>query len=163
MARDVKESNVLSRWGVLAVGQADKEAKFFKLVREELKTRGWPFDIEEVDVGSGWFGRRQKYLETEQDKLVAYIGAEAIGRDCYFGWSLTLYEPGLLKKAVAMAGGVPAAIFQVLDFNQANSARAFATSLNYAVQAAVDVVMDEAGLDVSKINREATGLLGSLI
>lgn len=163
MAKEVKESNVISRWGVLVEGQAGKEGQFYKLVQERMKARGWPFSVEQVDVGGGFFGRGQPYLETKSGKLVAYIGGESIGRDAYLGWSLTLSEPGLFKKAVAAAGGVTAAIFQEMNFNEANSARAFATSLNYAVQEAVDALMDAAGLDKSNVNREVSGMLGRLI
>lgn len=165
MAKDVKEINVLSRWGVLVVGQAKKESKFYEMVTKTLKSREWPFPVQMAEVGAGWFGRRATYLETKgpDGKLVAYVGAETIGRDIYLHWSLTLQEPGLIKKALAAGGGFSAGIFQEVDFNQANSARAFATSLNHAVQEAVDLILDEAGIDKSKIDREASGVLGRLL
>ncbi len=159
---DVKESNVISRWGVLVEGNAGKEGRFFQLVQERLNKRNWPYQVKQVDIGGGFFaGKGQPYLETKSGdgKLVAYIGGESIGRDAFLGWSLTLAEPGWFAKAAASAGGISAAIFQQLNFNQANSARAFATSLNYAVQEAVDTLLDDAGIDKSKIDRKVSGLL----
>ena len=156
---DVKESNVISRWGVLVEGLAGKENRFFSLVQERLKQRSWPFPVKEVNVGSGFFAQGKPYLETKSGKLVAYMGGETIGKDTYLGWSLTLAEPGMFAKAVSAAGGFSATVFQAMSFNEANSARAFATSLNYAVQEAVDVLLDEAGLDKSKIDRKVSGLL----
>jgi hypothetical protein len=158
---DVKESNVISRWGVLVEGHASKESRFFQVVQEGLKRRNWPYPVKSVEVGGGFFGKGLPYLETKSGdgKLVAYIGGETIGRDAYLGWSLTLAEPGWFAKAAASAGGISSAIFQQLNFNQANSARAFATSLNYAVQEAIDTLMDEAGLDKSQVDRKVSGLL----
>lgn len=165
MAKNVKEINVISRWGVLVLGEAGKEQRFFSLVQRVLEERGWPFPVKLEDVGEGWFGVKKQYLETKgpYGKLVAYVGAETIGRDIYLNWSLTLDEPGLFKKAVAAGGGFAAEIFQAVNFNQANAARAFASSLNHAVQQAADVILDEAGADKSKVNREAQGILGRLI
>ena len=163
MARKVLESNVISRWGVLAEGQAGQEGRFFELVEQRLDERGWPYPVRSVDVGGGFFSSGQPYLETKAGKLVAFIGAESIGKDSYFGWSLTLAEPGLFKKAAAAAGGISAAVFQRMTFNEANSARAFASALNTSVQEAVDTIMDEAGLDKTKVSREASGILGRLI
>lgn len=163
MAKDVREINVISRWGILVEGQAGKESRLFQLVQERLQQRKWPFPVQMVDVGGGFFGKGHPYLETKSGKLAAYIGGETIGADSYMGWSLTLTEPGLFKKAAAAVGGVSATIFQEMNFNEANSARAFATSLNYAVQEAIDVLLDETGQDKSHIDREATGLLGRLI
>lgn len=158
--RDVKESNVISRWGVLVQGLAGKEKRFFDLVRSRLNEQGWPYPVTQIEVGGGLFsGAGKFYLETKSGKLVAYIGGESIGKNIYLGWSLTLEEPGWFAKAAASAGGISAAIFQQLNFNQANSARAFATSLNYAVQEAVDILLDDAGLDKSKIDRKVSGLL----
>ena len=84
---DVKESNVISRWGVLVEGHADKEGRFFELVQQHLKQRAWPYPVQKVDVGGGFFsGRGQPYLETKSGdgKLVAYIGGETIGTGCLF-------------------------------------------------------------------------------
>lgn len=159
---DVKESNVISRWGVLVIDHAGKEDQFFQLVQDRLTKRDWPFQLRKVEIGGGFFGGRGKpYLETKSGdgKLVAYIGGESVGRDAYLGWSLTLAEPGWFKQAAASAAGISAAIFQQLNFNQANSARAFATALNYAVQEAVDVLLDEAGIDKSTIDRKISGML----
>jgi len=102
-------------------------------------------------------------IVTKAGKLVAHIGGETIGRDAYVGWSLALADPSIFKKALAAAGNFSAAIFQEMSFNEANSARAFATSLNQCVQEAVDKLMDEAGLDKSRVQRETEGLLGRLI
>ncbi len=162
MAR-VAEGNVISRWGVLTEGLAGKEDRFFDLVKESLQARGWPYPVQAVDVGGGFFSRGRPYLETKAGKLVAYIGGETIGRDAYVGWSLALADPSIFKKALAAAGNFSAAIFQEMSFNEANSARAFATSLNQCVQEAVDKLMDEAGLDKSRVQRETEGLLGRLI
>ncbi len=159
MAKNVKESNVVSRWGVLLEGHAGKESRFFQLVQDSLKRRGWPYPVQQVDVGGGFFGVGKPYLETKSGKMEAYVGAESIGRDSYLGWSLMISDPGMFSKAVAAAGNFSSAIFQQMSFNEANSARAFATSLNYAVQEAVDVLLDEAGLDKSKIDRKVSGLL----
>ncbi|MBN8595958.1 MAG: hypothetical protein J0M33_29660 [Anaerolineae bacterium] len=159
MAKNVKESNVVSRWGVLVEGVAGKESRFFQLVQDSLKKRGWPYAVQQVDVGGGFFGAGKPYLETKSGKMEAYVGAESIGRDSYLGWSLMIADPGMFSKAIAAAGNFSSAIFQQMSFNEANSARAFATSLNYAVQEAVDVLLDEAGLDKSKIDRKVSGLL----
>lgn len=165
MAKEVKEINVISRWGVLVVGQAGKEERFFLLVQQVMQERGWPFPVNLVDVGEGWFGKKKQYLETKgpDGKLVAYAGAETIGTDIFLSWSLTLDEPGLFKKAIAAGGGFSSEVFQAVNFNQANRARAFASSLNHIVQQAVDIILDEVGVDKSKINREAQGLLGGLV
>jgi len=158
----VLESNVISRWGVLVNGQAGKEDHFFELVQQRLDEHGWPYPVRAVDVGTGFFGVKRPYLETKSGKLVAYIGAESIGKDAYFGWSLTLAEPGLFKKAM-VGRDIAVLLFQRLSFNEANSARAFASCLNTCVQEAVDIIMDEAGLDKTKVSREASGPLGRLI
>lgn len=156
---------MISRWGVLVVDQAGKEQRFFSLVQQVLQNRGWPFPVKMEDVGEGWFGMKKQYLETKGPggKLVAYVGAETVGRDIFLNWSLTLDEPGLFKKAVAAGGGFAAEVFQAVNFNQANAARAFASSLNHAVQQATDIILDEAGIDKSTVNREAQGILGRLI
>ena len=159
----VLESNVISRWGVLAEGQAGQENRFFELVKQRLSERGWPYPLRSVSVGGGFFSSGRPYLQTKAGKLTAYIGVEDIGQDAYFSWSLVLAEPGIFKKAVAAAGSFSAAVFQQMSFNEANSARAFASSLNTCVQEAVDIIMDEAGLDKSTISREASGILGRLI
>lgn len=166
-AKEVKEANVISRWGVLVEGQAGKEERFFQLVEWALQQRGWPFPIEQIQIGKrGLFGKTKPYLETKSGKIVAYIGAETIGNDIYFGWNLTIDEGGFLASlglALAILGYTSEKVFQNMGFNEVNSARAFGASLNYAVQIAVDTIMDETGLDKSKINREATGQLGRLI
>lgn len=162
MAR-VSESNVISRWGTLAVSQAGREGRFFELVQEKLKEHGWPYPVQAVDVGSGLFSKGKPYLETKAGKLVAYIGAESIGNDMFIGWSLTIADPGLFKKALAVAGSFSVAIFQDMSFNEVNSARAFASTLNLSVQEAADIVLDEAGLDKTRMSREASGPLGRLI
>lgn len=159
MAKNVKESNVVSRWGILVEGHAGKEGRFFQLVQDNLKKRGWPYPVQQVDVGGGFFGKGQPYLETKSGKMEAFVGGESIGRDAYLGWSLTIADPGMFSKAVAAAGNFSSAIFQQMSFNEANSARAFATSLNFAVQEAIDTLMDEAGLDKSKVDRKVSGLL----
>jgi hypothetical protein len=159
----ILESNVISRWGVLVLGQAGQENRFFDLVKQRFQERGWPYPVRPVDVGGGFFSSGRPYLETKAGKLTAYVGAENIGKDAYLGWSLVLDEPGLFKKAMAAAGNFSAAVFQEMTFNEANSARAFASSLNRCVQEAVDIILDQAGLDKSKISREATGLLGRLM
>jgi hypothetical protein len=160
---DVKESNVISRWGVLAEGQAGQLKRYYELVKQRLDAHGWPYPLEFVDVGHSFLALGKPYLETKAGKLVAYIGADSIGNDAHFSWSLTLAEPGLFKKAVAAAGGVSAALFQELTFHEINSARAFASTINHCVQEAVDIIMEEAALDKSRISREASGLLGRLI
>ncbi len=162
MAKKVMESNVISRWGILALEQANKETRYFQLVMEKLKEQGWPHPAKEVDVGDGWFGRKQRYIEIKAGKLVAYIGAQSIGKHAYLGWSLTLAEPGLFKKAAASVGGFDAYLFQNMTFNEANSARAFAAALNYCVQGAVDVLLSESGVSMD-YSREASGPLGRLI
>jgi hypothetical protein len=162
MAKKVMESNVISRWGVLAEGQAGKENRFFELIKQRLSEYGWPYPLRTVDVGSGFLSAKRAYLETGASKLIAYIGAESIGKNAYFTWSLTLAEPGLFKKAV-IGSDLATLLYQRLSFNEANSARAFASSLNRCVQEAVDIIMDEAGLDTSKISREASGPLGRII
>jgi hypothetical protein len=158
----ILESNVISRWGVLVKGQADKEDHFFELVKQRLDAHDWPYPVRPVDVGSGLFGPKRPYLETKTGKLVAYIGAESIGKDAYLGWSLTLAEPGLFKKAM-VGRDIAVLLFQTLTFNEANSGRTFASCLNLCVQEAVDILMDEAGLDKTKVSREASGPLGRLI
>jgi len=163
MAKKVLASNVISHWGVLVHDQAGKEEHFFELVKQRLAEHGWPYQVSPVDVGGGFFSTGRPYLATQAGKLVAYIGAESIGKDAYLGWSLTLAEPGFFKKAAAAAGGISAALFQRLTFNEANSARAFASVLNTCVQEAVDIIMDDAGLDKTKVFREASGYLGRLI
>jgi hypothetical protein len=84
MARKVLESNVISGWGVLAEGQAGQESRFFELVEQRLDEHGWPYQVRSVDVGGGFFSSGQPYLQTEAGKLVAFIGAESIGKDAYF-------------------------------------------------------------------------------
>ncbi len=163
MAKDIRESNVISRWGVLVAGQQGKGDRFYQLVKERLNARGWPYPVQTVDVGGGFFSTGRPYLETKAGKLATYVGAIDIGHDIYFGWSLTLEEPGMFKKAVAAAGNFSAVIFQEMTFNEANSARALASALNLCVQEAVDVIMDEGGLDKSKMSRETSGILGRLI
>jgi hypothetical protein len=142
---------------------AGKEARFFELVKHHLTGRGWPYAVQPVDVGGGLFSQGRPYLETKAGKLVGYIGAESTGKDAYLVWSLALNDPGVFKRAMAAAGNFSAAIFQEMSFNEANSARAFASSLNRCVQEAVDSLMDEAGIDKTQVSREASGLLGRLI
>jgi len=160
---NVKQSNVIAHWGVLAKDQAGHDRRFFDLVKQRLNEHGWPYPLQFATVEHSFLDSGKPYLETKAGKLVAYIGAESVGKDAYFSWSLILAEPGLFQKAVAAAGGVSATLFQELSFNEYNSAQAFATSLNFCVQEAIDMIMDEAGLDKSKVSREASGLLGRLI
>jgi hypothetical protein len=159
---NIKQSNVICWWGVLAEGQARREKRFFELVKQRLNEHGWPYPLRFVDVGGGFFSSGQPYIETKAGKLVAFIGTESIGKDAYLSWSLTLAEPGIFQKAMAAAGNFSAVVFQEMTFNETNSARAFASSLNLCVQEAVDIIMDEAGLDKTKYPREASGLLSRL-
>lgn len=143
--KNVKEENVFSRWGVLLVGLGNLENEAFSLVQEELENRNWGFEVKKQKVGS-FLGSKREYLSTSVTMyLVAYVGAEPVGKDLYISWNLA---------------GEPA--FGSMDFNDVNSARALASCLNYAVQAATDRLLDKAGSEQS-FNREAEGKLGRLI
>lgn len=168
MADKVQASNVISEWGFLVLGYGDNDQNYYKLVTQALKQRGWPYPIEQVDVGDGFFRMNRKpYLKTKAGKLVAYIGAESIGegqmQNSYLNWSLTVADPGMFKRAVASAGGFSAAVFQEFTFNEINSARAFATLVHGCVQEAVDAILDNTNIDKSKMSRSASGILGGLV
>jgi hypothetical protein len=73
-----------------------------------MQTHGWPYHVEDVDVGEGLFRvRPRRYLKTKEGKLVAYIGSITITdgtvSNSYLNWSLTFADPGLFKKAVSAA------------------------------------------------------------
>lgn len=143
--KNVKEENVISRWGVLLVGLGHMENEVFGLVQEELGSRNWGYQVKKQVVGS-FLGSRREYLSTSvTDYLVVYIGAEPVGKDLYVSWNLAGEK-----------------VFGSMDFNDVNSARALASCLNYAVQTAADRALDQSGSDQS-FNREAEGQLGRLI
>lgn len=143
--KNVKEENVISRWGVLLVGLGHMENEAFSLVQEELKNRNWGYQVKKQVVGS-FLGSKREYLSTSlTDFLMVYVGAEPVGNDLYISWNLAGEK-----------------VFGSMDFNDVNSARALASCLNFAVQAAADRVLDQAGSEQS-FNREAEGQLGRLI
>jgi hypothetical protein len=168
MADRIQASNVISEWGFLVLGYEDSDQHYYKLVVDALRKHGWPYGIEKVEVGDGFFRLNPKpYLKTKAGKLVAYIGSETVGKDniynSYLNWSLTVADPGLFKKAIAAAGGFSHAVFQEFTFNEINSARAFATLVHSSVQEAVDAILDDRQIDKSKMSRSASGILGGLL
>jgi hypothetical protein len=143
--KNVKEENVISRWGVLLVGLRDMEEDFFEFAQEELGNREWVYQVKKQVVGS-FLGSRREYLSTAvTSSLMVYVGAEPVGKDLYISWNLAAENT-----------------FGSMDFNDVNSARALASCLNYAVQSAADRVLDGAGSEQT-LNREAEGQLGRLI
>lgn len=164
MADRVQASNVISEWGFLVLGYADEKQHYYQLVYDAMRKHGWPYEVEQVDVGDGLFRvNRKPYVKTKAGKLVAYVGSESIGQNSYLNWSLTVAEPGMFKKAVASAGGFSAYVFNEFTFNEINTARAFATLLHACVQEAVDAILDDCEIDKTKVKREAGGILGGLI
>ena len=168
MADKVQASNVISDWGFLILGYEDKGERFFSLVSDAMKKHGWPYPVEKVDVGEGLFRlNRRPYLKTKAGKLVAYIGSETLSdnnvSNSYLNWSLTVADPGMFKKAIALAGNFSAAILQEFTFNEINTARAFASLLHSCVQEAVDAILNDYEIDKTKVNRTASGILGGLV
>ena len=167
MAKTVLESNVMSRWGFLVLGYKEHENRFFDLVTDKLTEYGWSQPVNRVDVGGGLLslsGREtRRYLETRQGKLTAYVATVAIGDDTYISWCLAMDDPGLTKRAVAVGLSFSPSIFQTLAFNEVDNARAFATFVHHCVQEAVDMILDGEGIDKTKVSREATGILGTLV
>ena len=168
MADKVQASNVISEWGFLVLGYADTDERFFRLVGDAMVKHGWPYPVEKTDVGEGLFRLRPRpYIKTKAGKLVAYIGSETLSNgkvaNSYLNWSLTIADPGIFKRALAVAGNFSAAVFQEFTFNEINTARAFAALLHACVQEAVDAILDDCQINKSEINRTASGTLGGLV
>lgn len=161
----INQDAVADSWGTLISKQAGRAEDVYKKVEQHIvavisggEKGPWnSITIERKTVSGigglvGMLGEKRDRLVIKWKDYKLYVCSRPYGTDLDVSWNLT-FEPGLMKRLT----GVDLAslnAFQVEDL------RAFTTLVHRGVTTAVDVVMQEAGLDPTKISKTSKGFLG---
>lgn len=160
---------VVETWGVLIPGQAAKAKEIYPLVQKTIAqvTSGagqGPWDqiktqVQDVAGSGGLLGMlsaKRNRLVIEWSPYKIYVGSRAYGHDLDVNWNLT-FEQGFFSKFLQDSTGLS---LSSLNAFQVEDLRAFASLVHRGVTTAVDTIMQQAGLDTSKINKSTKGFLG---
>lgn len=161
----LEKDAVLETWGTLVPNQAGRYEDAYKMAVQHIQAvisggRSGPWKtitVERKEVAG--MGGLAGALSAKRDRLIArwenykiYVCFRPYGTDLDASWNLT-FEPGLLTKL----SGID---LSSLNAFQVEDLRAFTTLVHRGVTTAVDTVMQEAGLDSSKVNKTSKGFLG---
>ena len=161
----LQKDAVIDNWGTLISKQAGRAddaydiiAKHIKGVLQSANPGPWSrISIERKEVAgargiAGMIAGKRDRLIVKWDEYKIYVCARQYGTDLDVSWNLT-FEPGFLKKFTGVD-------FSSLNAFQVEDLRAFVTLVHRGVTTAVDVIMQEAGLDPEKVNKTSKGFLG---
>lgn len=161
----LQKDAVVDTWGAVIPKQSEKAERIYHLVNgavtELIKTTGegpWRnITVERKDISGvggvvGMFAEKRNRMIVKWHDYKIYVCARPYGSNLDVSWNLT-FEPGLFKTLTQID-------LSSLNAFQLEDLRAFVTVIHRTVTEAVDLIMQEAGLDSAKLNKTSKGFLG---
>lgn len=159
LTKNLKEENVVQRWGAYLPGQNQAGEEYLALAEQEIAKRNTNFSKERINfglTGQGGPALRIVYSPTYS----SYLTYDITGDDLFLHY--VLYRRGDWFYSIPFLGKILFRLFKNIYVHDHNKLIGFASVTIDCAKEAAGNLMDKFSMDKSKRIKESSGLLGPL-